>query len=244
MERKNIERHKSIIYTSFRFRIISAVVYNSVIMVIRLLFPYLFGHEVIGRDNLRDIDGGIAVSNHCTYLDPGFIAKALHGRKIYFSIQEQTIDVKGLGYFLRCLHGFPLPEDRPMDIAASVRTLIRENALVHFFPEGVLYDYNQEIMDFQAGSFYFALKNDVPIIPVTTVLKERSILGKTLQPPWVKIITVIGPAIEIKLEPDAAADARSIAAEYAEAVRKTMQNVIDNEGGDKKLFTGKIDHKV
>jgi 1-acyl-sn-glycerol-3-phosphate acyltransferase len=136
MERKNSERGKTLIYSSIRFKILSAFVYNIIILSIRLVFTPLFGHQVIGRENLRGTYGGIAVSNHCTYLDPGFIAKALRREKVYFSIQEQTIDVRGLGFFLRCLHGFPLPEDRPMDIASTVRYLVQENALVHFFRKG------------------------------------------------------------------------------------------------------------
>lgn len=82
------------------------------------------------------------------------------------------------------------------------------------------------------------MKNDVPIIPVTTVLKERSILGKTMKPPWVKIITVISLPV---FPPHAAeVDNRDLAAFYAEAVRKIMQEVINGNGGDKELFSGKI----
>ncbi|MBI9108941.1 MAG: 1-acyl-sn-glycerol-3-phosphate acyltransferase [Spirochaetales bacterium] len=242
MEGKNSQRNKTLIYTSIRFRILSAGVYTLMIMAMKLVFPYLFGHEVIGRENLKSMDGGIAVSNHCTYLDPGFIAKALYREKIYFSIQKQTVDIRGFGFFLRCLHGFPLPEDRPMDIAAAVKILLEKQALIHFFPEGVLYDYNQEITEFHAGPFYFALKNNVPVIPVTNVLKERIILGKTLKPPWVKIITVIGPAIYPPEE--TGVDSRDLAADYAESVRNIMQEIIDNQGGDKELFNGKIEHRI
>ena len=255
MEGANTYRNKKLIYSHPGFRLLSFAVYHIVVLVMRLVFPVVFGHRVYGRENLRNPGAAIAVSNHCTYLDPGLIAKAVHGSRIYFSIQQETVDIRGFGFFLRCLRGFPLPESRPMDIASAVSSLLDSNAMVHFFPEGVLFDYNQNIRLFHSGPFYFALKYGVPVIPITTVVNTRKIFGIILKKPWVGVTTVIGeplffgagknlPGAYRNAELYRPGDLRADAAEYAETVRDLMQRTIDRYGGDKNMFEGKLEHKI
>jgi 1-acyl-sn-glycerol-3-phosphate acyltransferase len=204
--------------------------------------PLLFGHRIKGRENLRGLEGAVLVSNHCMYLDPAFVGSAIFPGRAFFSIREETIKIRGFGLFLRLLWGFPLPDSRPMDIAASINDLLgRRGKWVHFFPEGELSDFCQEIADFHSGAFYFAIKNNVPVVPVTNVLHRRYIFGLQLPKPFVRVISVIGEAKTVEVP---AGNTKKAAEEFARLVRQEMQQTLDNYAGDKSLFAGIIDHLI
>jgi len=111
---------------------------------------------------------------------------------------------------------------------------------VHFFPEGECYIRNQEIRQFRRGAFHAACWRGIPVIPVTTVLRERAwqVWRWFDLPP--RVLVVIGAPLH-----PAADEGRPLAGvsrvaeeELRRRAHAVMQSVIDREGGCKAMGRG------
>lgn len=228
------------------------VVFQVVLNVVRLYGWAVYRIRFLGRENLRGLRAAVLVSNHTLLFDPGIIAHAIRPHRTYFTMLEETALVPFLGTFVRLLGGVPIPDRvgalRTLDTAA--RTALSDLGFIHFFPEGECYEGNQDIMPFHWGAFLLAARLGVPVVPITTVLRERRwrgkltvrILGREVRiPPRVTI--VISPPCHA---PAARADTprpptlKEAAAAWGCEVRAAMQAVIDREGGSRSLFRGQM----
>ncbi len=229
-----------------------SVVFHLALAAVRVYGRVVYRIRFRGRGNLRGIRRAVLVSNHTLLFDPGIIAHALRPRRTYFTMLEETALVPFLGTFVRLLGAVPIPESvgglRTLDTAA--RSALGLLGYIHFFPEGECYEGNQDLMPFHAGAFLLAARLRVPVVPLTTVLHERRwrgsttvrILGRTVRlPPRVTI--VIGePSHAPAARPAGSRRLRlaDMAEAWAEQVRRTMQDVIDREGGSRSLFRGQM----
>ena len=137
-----------------------------------------FGIRVINKDLLwsYSTNGCFLVSNHVYYLDPLIILYALYPAKPVFSVLEETMQVKGLGAFLRLMGCFAIPKMRAMPaLTTTINSLLEQWRFIHFFPEGDLRHGSQQLLRFRKGVFYLAFQTDKPIIPMTLVLRSRCI---------------------------------------------------------------------
>ncbi|MCE5255456.1 MAG: 1-acyl-sn-glycerol-3-phosphate acyltransferase [Spirochaetaceae bacterium] len=226
--------------------------------VMKLLYHY----KVKGRPNLKlagimpsaashwKTKPCILVSNHVLPLDPVLQGLALFPRTTYFTLLEDTVLTPGLGTLVQLLGGVPIPRSPKYlpKMDEAVTQVVQGPGLIHFYPEGECFLLNQEIKDFRAGAFYYAIRNQVPIVPIATVLNRRSnappIPALPTPPPrrsdivTVRIRIVIMPPIQ----PPAASGSKITdlhhALEFAQAVHDSMQAVIDAEGGDRSLYQG------
>ena len=179
------------------FRILSFVVYTLVFAVVIVYNRLVFGLRVRGRENLRGIEGGFfLISNHSLYLDPAIVAHAVFPRKAYFSAMEETFERPFIGRFIRLLGAFPLPRVSCIRrITPAIEWALNHGKCVHFFPEGGLSHYSRDPAEFNEGVFYLADRFSVPVVPVTLVVKEFSILGVVLPKPWIRVTVVIDPPL-------------------------------------------------
>lgn len=188
----------------------------------------VYGLRITGKEHLRSLRGTgiISVSNHCQYLEPVFTAFALMRRKVWFTAEENNITRKYLGRLNRIFGALGIPDSNPESIVAPVEAALRRKQVVHFYPEGKLFHRNQTIKPFKTGAFFIALKNRVPLLPLTEVLRPRR-LGRLLPfvPPRVsfEIGKPIFPEEIIRRFP--AGIGRP--SEFARYVRRLMQNTID-----------------
>ncbi len=227
------------------------VVFQIALAAVRLFGWTVYRIRFRGRQNLRGIRRAVLVSNHTLLVDPGIIAHALRPRRTCFTMLEETALVPFLGTFVRLLGAVPIPESvgglRTLDTAA--RSALNRLGYIHFFPEGECYVGNQQVMPFHAGAFLLAARLRVPVVPLTTVLHERRwrgrttlrILGRQIRLPPRVTIVIGGPSFPPAVGP-AARKMRlaDTAAAWAEEVRRSMQAVIDREGGSRSLFRGQM----
>jgi 1-acyl-sn-glycerol-3-phosphate acyltransferase len=164
-----------IFYTSFPVRIVFESVFMITFILQSVVYRLLFAYRVSGRHHLKDIDHAILVSNHNHYLDPGFAASAVWPRRCYFSGLEQTFRTNRIfSFFIRALGGFPIPENTPGEVVRPIgRILSRTRRFIHFFPEGRLHPYQEQLLDFQEGAFSLACFFQVPVIPVVITQKKH-----------------------------------------------------------------------
>lgn len=235
------------------------VIFRIVVTAVMLFDWCVYRIHFRGRENLRGLAGAVLVSNHTLLFDPGIIAHALQPRRTYFTMLEETALIPFLGTFVRLLGGVPIPEHigalRTLDTAA--RSALALTGFIHFFPEGECYVGNQDIMPFHWGAFLLAARLGVPVVPVTTVLRERRWKGKTTitvlghrlrLPPRVTIVIGAPRAAPPKAAPPGAAgrhgSLKGAAAAWADSVRAEMQAIIDQEGGSRALYRGMMPRLV
>lgn len=187
--------------------------------------------------------GIFTISNHCFYLDPGLIHFGIFPHFAFYGIDEKTMSMPSFGWFLKSYGGFALPKKQPMLIGRTVADLIQRKKIVHFFPEGNLLDYNQTISSFQQGVFYFALMNQAPILPIAIVLKKRKIFSR-LTKPFPRVIISFGEPVYSDDYLKKGLSRLEILEAMGKDLEKAVQKLIDDEGGDKSLFDGKIHHRI
>jgi 1-acyl-sn-glycerol-3-phosphate acyltransferase len=214
----------------------SAILYHALLAAVRLVDVALFGLRVHGRENLRGITRAILVSNHTLVLDPGLIAHAVRPRRVYFTMLEETALIPALGTFVRLLGGVPLVRGSGARRERAIDEAVQQLGFVHFFPEGECHLRNQQIRSFRRGAFHAALRRGLPVIPVTTVLRERAwpLWRRLGLPP--RVLVVIGRPRTA----GAAAGARSAEEDLARTIHDEMQTFIDREGGCKTIARGQM----
>ena len=108
----------------------------------------------------------------------------------------ETFDRPFIGGFIRLLGAFPLPSGLGIHrIIPAIEWALRSGRCVHFFPEGELDHYNQRPNDFHDGVFYLAERFDVPVVPLTLVIRDRLLFGIHLKKPIIQVTVRIGEPI-------------------------------------------------
>lgn len=184
-------KHKGniVIDENYRFESKSAVVrfFKAILyyVVAALLWVYNKGYlglKVRGKCNLRaakKLAGGgyITVSNHIHVMDCSMTSSVCLPRKTAFTSLAGNLTIPVAGALVKALGGVPIPSE-----AGKMRYFVNYAAQrlkrgkpLHYYPEGVLRPYSDNIYDFNRGAFYQAAKCNVPIVPI--VYTERKARG-------------------------------------------------------------------
>jgi long-chain acyl-CoA synthetase len=177
----------------FRFAVLNLVARPAMLI---LAWP-----KIRGRQNLRGVSGPVlVVSNHVTYLDPGYVLEALPGRlrrRLAVAMDGEVLarmrnPAPGTGLFSGVLdrvkyilitsifNVFPLPRVSGFRKSfAFVGDLIDRGWSVLVFPEGEL-TRDGRIAPFRAGVGLLAARLKVPVVPLRLDgLFERKETGKS-----------------------------------------------------------------
>lgn len=184
-----------------------------------------WGYGIQGKENLRIIKktSCITVSNHVHEMDSVMLTRAFYPYFPYFIVQKQNFEMFIVGLFVHILRGIPLPAVQDVRSLKKFRTDINHmlqttTHKMHVFPEASVEPFYRGLRDFKKGAFYFAIHNNIPVLPMVFVCpkpRELSLLiGKPIYP-----AQIIG--IETLKETQAAAS-------IAEITRKTMQRMMDD----------------
>lgn len=229
------------------------LVYAGVMAAVRVVDWILYGIRIEGKENLRGLPRAVLVSNHTLLLDPALISHAIRPRRTYFTMLEDTALIPYLGTFVRLLGGVPIPAGAGalLSLESAARTALATTGLLHFFPEGECYRGNQDIRPFHPGAFLLACRTGLPVVPVTTVLRERRILGRAAigrgrravrLPP--RVTMVIGRPVPPPPPTGSEHDLRRAAIAMGRQVRAAMQQAIDERAGSRTLYRGMMPRLV
>ena len=217
------------------FRIASFIMYNFLaVPAMFLIGKIAYGIRVKGRGNLRGYPSGLVAANHCQFVEPGFSGMILWPRKVLFSAEENNVTRRDVGWLTRLLRAFGIPDDAPMSIAGFVKKGLENGWLVHFYPEGVLSWRSQDPGPFLEGVFFFSFLNDVPVFPLTEVLRDRPL--RRIFPWWPpKTIFVIGKPVFPADFRKPGVSRRDMVHGMSEHVHRIMEETISEEGGCRTL---------
>lgn len=77
-------------------------------------------------------------------------------------------------HLIKLLRAIPIPREsknKPSFMKALDDTL-KEGNVVHFYPEAALWPYYNKIRNFKTGAFHFAVRNNVPIVPMVFTFRR------------------------------------------------------------------------
>ena len=168
------EKYKFIKRNVF-FKIFSFLFYVfAYIVLLPTLFIY-FLPRIKGRKNLKKIKNAVFVSNHCFVLDCAMLEVfAFPFKRPYMLAQKNAFQIPVVRGIIRSLRAVPVPENMLAykNFMKSVDEELKNGKSLYIAPEGSLWPYFPRIRPFKNGAFRFAIKNDLPIVPVVLSFRK------------------------------------------------------------------------
>lgn len=178
-EKKNDLLHKGIIYN-----ILSSLLYLVAYPVLFVLTRVVMGLKIEGRENLKKVgDSYITVSNHVNMIDCAMIAFSIFPRVPYFLTLQSNLEIPFIKYLVMLFRGLPIPKENTgkEKMVNTINKLLQDGEVVSIYPEGHLVPYSNELREFKDGAFNFAVKNQVPILPIVFTYREPEDIRKVFK---------------------------------------------------------------
>lgn len=146
------------------------------------------GIRIKGKKNLKRYKnqlshGAVSIANHVHYWDYICVMKALHNFKWpYLLSWDKNVNGES-GPLVRMVGGIPIPEHNPEATIAFMKAtqkLFADGNILHIYPEGSMWEYYAPIRPFKIGAASFAIKNNVPIIPLGFSYRKPSWIRRKL----------------------------------------------------------------
>ncbi len=149
--------------------------YGIAIPVLTILNKILYDLKIEGKENIKNLKyGAISVSNHVLFLDCTMVGLAFGLKKVYFTTREGSFKLPFIRKLIKLLRAVPIPTNAKSK-SHFVRQLdeaLQKGKIIHFYPEKALWPYCEKIRNFKNGAFNFAIRNNVPIIPIVISFRE------------------------------------------------------------------------
>lgn len=141
----------------------------------RVVAPFVnfiyFGLKIKDRKYVKQLkkQSYISISNHVSPLDIAMLRHILgYNRNLYCTGAMRNSRKNIIGWFLRGVGMLPFSENftAQKNMNKAITELMKSNATVHLYPERAMWvDYNKP-RPFKKGAFTYAVKENVPILPV------------------------------------------------------------------------------
>lgn len=151
--------------------------WRSVLIVFGPLFiKMFFGARVVGKENLKPLKrkGVITVCNHIHYLDTLFVRQAIGHINSYHTMAPWNNKYGIGGHIIR--HGgmWPFSSDfaAMRNMSAEMERQLKRGKRINFNPEHALWWNYQKPRPMKDGAFHYAVKFNVPVVPVFCTFKK------------------------------------------------------------------------
>lgn len=191
-----IDENFNFVNNSFLFNTFSNLLYMIAYPLLHFITKFFYGFKIEGKENIENITTGkVTVSNHVHPLDCTMVGLANAPKKTFYTSLETNFKIPIVRRIIKLLNTVPIPQNikytKPfMD---SIDELLKNNKTVHFYPEGSLWPRYDKIRHFKNGAFDFAVRNNVPIVPmvikfnkpkkINNFIKTRSTITLVIQKP-------------------------------------------------------------
>ncbi len=165
------------------FKIGSAIVKFLLRTMLPLANKLLFDLKIEGKDNLKQVDNAIRVSNHVMLLDAMVNFQVAFGHKHYMTGAEFQLK-KGIGgKFLRAGRFLPLANSikAMSNLDKEITTIFEEgNSVVTFYAEQVMWEKYENSRPLKKGAFHYAVKNNVPVVMTVILFRKPNWIRRKL----------------------------------------------------------------
>lgn len=150
---------------------------------------FVFKTKVVGRENLKNIDSAILTCNHFNIYDCLAVRHAVR-HKMKFCVAEFNNRKGFLGSMMRAAGILPLSNKFGVMkyFSNAVEHHLLHNNYVLFYPEKAMWYMYDKPRPYKEGAFHFAVKFEVPVIPIFITFRDSGKTGKDGLP--VKYLTV------------------------------------------------------
>lgn len=107
---------------------------------------------------------------------------------IYYPTIQSNFKIPVIRHLIRLLGAFPIPNNKE-NFYKSINNALKENKIIHMYPEGSMWPYYEQIREFKYGAFKMAVDADVPIQPIRFEFskpypykRKKCIHAKVLEP--------------------------------------------------------------
>ena len=155
--------------------------FASIVMPVYLMFKH--GLIIKGRRNLRGLKtGAVSIANHVLNVDSAMVFRALSPKTVLFHGQEDSFRIPFIRHVVKLLGGMPIPKSivAKQNYMKATDEFIAEGKIIQIFPEASEWPYYTKIRPFKTGAFHFAVRNNVPIIPICINFRQPVGLEKFL----------------------------------------------------------------
>lgn len=160
--------------------LLGLVVKGIIKVIIAPMDKCLYHLKIEGKENLKKVKqtGVIGIANHSQYAD-FFISKRVFYNKKYYITGAIFNNKKGFGgNFLRSLGMLPMSRrvsttgQKKLDLA--IEKILSKNQVVMFHPEKAMWKNYKKPRPFYRGAFYYAVKNNVPVLPLIVLYRKTN----------------------------------------------------------------------
>lgn len=154
---------------------------------------FMYGFKVKNKKYIRRIiksgSGALTVSNHVHIMDCVMACQANWPKMSYLPTLHTTFQLPYVRHIVHLLNAFPIPNTTAgtKKFIEEMDGLLKRGKFVHFFPEGALWPWYNKIRTFKPGAFHFAVKNNVPVIPLAIKYRPRKLTKIFSKRPLVSI---------------------------------------------------------
>lgn len=229
----NIDENYEYIPKGKIFNYFSNMLYYGVaVPVLYLLTKALYDLEIEGKENIQKLEtGAVTVSNHVLILDCAMVGLALDDKKVYYTTLEDSFKIPFVRHLIKLLRAIPIPtenKNKPYFMKA-LDEILQNGDIVHFYPEASLWPYHNKIRNFKTGAFRFAIRNNVPIIPIVFTFRRPNGIRRIFKKKSDVTLTILEP---IKYE---GKDSKQDIEEFKKQVYDIMQDTTLTKKGKRKI---------
>ena len=170
-----MNKRGDLLHHSLIYKILSSLLYLIAHPILFLVTKLWLGLKVEGRENLSKMgDEYITVANHINMIDCAMIALAIFPRIPYFLTLQSNLEIPFIKYLVMLFRGIPIPRKKSgkEKMVNTIDGLLKRGEIVGIYPEGHLIPYYDGIREFKNGAFNFAVRNQVPILPIVFTYRE------------------------------------------------------------------------
>ena len=191
-----MNKRGDLLHHSLIYKILSSLLYLIAYPILFLVTKLWLGLKVEGRENLSKMgDEYITVANHINMIDCAMIALAIFPRIPYFLTLQSNLEIPFIKYLVMLFRGIPIPRNKSgkEKMVNTIDDLLQKGEVVGIYPEGELIPYYEGIREFKNGAFNFAVKNQVPILPIVFTYREPEGIIKLIKKKPFITLTILEP---------------------------------------------------
>ncbi|WP_010290751.1 lysophospholipid acyltransferase family protein [Kurthia massiliensis] len=131
-------------------------------------FLGLFNKVKVFDKHYVPTEGGYIIAcTHTGWIDILNLGISIYPTPIHFMAKKQLFEIKGLGWFIRKLHAFPVDRENPGPSVIKVpRQLLKEGKVVGIFPSGTRHAEGDSL---KQGTITIAQLTKAPVVPAAYI---------------------------------------------------------------------------
>lgn len=173
--------------------------YGVAFPVLTILNKIIYDLKIEGKENIKNLQtGAISVSNHVLILDCTMIGLAFGLKKVYFTTRKGSFKIPFVRKLIKLLRAIPIPT-KMSNKECFVKQLdgaLQNGRIIHFYPEKALWPYYEKIRNFKSGAFDFAIRNNVPVIPIVITFRNPKGIRKIFKRKKDVTVKILEPIID------------------------------------------------